>query len=500
LFIVFSGVMLAIGLLSLVLHRRGAELEQHAWSTLWLSAGISLCLGGISWGFTRQERHRLLHREALFVVAMSWLLGAAMAALPYYLWARQHHGERSEHPFESYVNCYFEAMSGLTTTGASILSDVETVPDSLLIWRATTNWLGGLGIILFFVAVLPSFGVGGKRLATVETATLGSNDINPQIRHTARALWLIYAGLTAAGILALRIAGLEWFDAFCSCFAAIATGGFGTQNANIGAFESRIADVIIIVLMVLGGVSFGLYARLLMGRHRDVWRDGELRAYLVLLLVGSVTASIILIGHPIVTTTERTLEAGIGDAIRYGAFNVVSMGTDTGFATADFDLWPFLLKAIIVGMVFVGGCAGSTAGGVKVMRLLIVIRVLITRTRRTFRPELVQPVKVGGHGLDADEQTEAVAYVVLFAIVILVGAVGMMILEPAGSIGFTTASTAALATLCTTGPGLSAVGPTADYGWFTDASKILMSLLMVMGRLELFTILVLFVPGFWKTD
>jgi len=498
---VLSGILLLIAAGSLFLRLVGTHpTDPHARAALFITSAIGLLVGGGMWWSTRRAGDELRRREALLLVALAWLVGAALAAMPYFLWADFGGQAEAGHPFHSPLNCYFEAMSGLTTTGASIVTDLTTMPRSLLLWRATTHWLGGLGIVVLFVAILPSLGMGGKRLVLVEAAVHSQHGVRPQIRNTARALWLIYLAITVAGIIALCLAGMNVLDAICHCFAAIATGGFGTENASVGHYRSVAVEVIIIMLMLLGALNFGLYYRLLTGKGRLVWQDRELRLFLTVLIVGGLLVVLGLLGTPHMTTNHELLASGAGRSVRYGLFNYVSMQTDTGFATADFDRWPFLPTAVLLCTVFIGGCSGSTTGGIKIFRLLTVGKIIYAQLERTFRPSLVRPIRFGRDSLEPEQRIDALVYVITFALLLLLGGCLLMLLEGTDRIDFRTACTASLATLCTAGPGLGKAGPLANYEWFGGASKIVMTGLMLIGRLEVFTILVLFTPQFWRQD
>jgi trk system potassium uptake protein TrkH len=384
-----------------------------------------------------------------------------------------------------------------------VLADVESLPRSLLLWRAVLHWFGGLGIVVLFVAVLPSLGVAGKRLFRSEATGPSKQGVRPQIRDTARILWFIYCGITALEIVALLIAGMDAFEAVCHSFATVATGGFSTRNASIAAYQSPSIEIIITLFMALSGVNFGLYDRLLRGQWRSVLRDPELRTYFAIMIagIGVLTLALLLQADRMEIVGGQPEPISIGSAIRHSAFTASSMQTTTGFATADFDYWPFLAKAALVFLMFVGGCAGSTASGFKVIRFWIVLKVLHREFEKVFRPQIVRPVRLGGAALDDDLRLATVSFVLFFIILFALGSVLIMAFEHAAAhdgCTFTTASTASLATLSNVGPGLGLVGPSQNYGWFTTPSLMVMSLLMALGRLEIFAIIVLLMPRFWR--
>lgn len=511
LMLVLSALLAATGAWSLGLASMGDASEKPAAGALLVSAAIGGMVGFVLWWVTRSHA-QIGRREALLLVAVSWLLGAALSAAPFFFWAQFEPGhDANPHPFANYVDSYFEAMSGLSTTGATILpnisdpdhaSGVAPLPRSLLLWRAATHWLGGLGIVVLFVAVLPSLGVGGKRLFKVEAPGPKSEAVTPQIRETARALWLIYLALTAAEIVALKVAGVGWFDSVCHTFATLATGGFARHNSSIAGFESAAVDWIVVVFMLLAGVNFGLYYMALRGKWKQALRDTELRVYLVILAVGATVVTLSLIGARYETTTGQTVNGGVGDAVRYGVFQTVSIQTTTGFGTADFNAWPFVAQATLLALMFIGGCGGSTGGGLKVMRIWIMFKVLAAEVERAFRPNVVRPVKVGRATVDNDMKLGAVAFVLSMILIVLLGGVAIQGFEQLAGhdCTFRSSGSAAVATLFNIGPGLGRVGATENYAWFSDASKLLMTLLMAIGRLELFAIIVLFSPRYWRGD
>lgn len=507
LLVLVSGVMgvLAVmaGLIDAIERQR---MDFRAEGALLISGAVCVAVGGLAWLLTRRCKRYLGRREAMLLVAMSWILGALFAGLPFFVWAHLFLEAGIDHPFRSFENCYFEAMSGLTTTGATVLADVESVPRELLLWRSFTHWLGGLGIVVLFVAVLPSLGLGGKKLFQVEAPGPAPEGLQPQIRQTARILWLIYLALTAIEIIALSIAGMHVFDAVCHTFSTVATGGLSTKNSSIGYYYNKPAvDIIVIVVMVLAGANFGLYYQIWRRRLDLVWKDTELRLYLAILLFGSllVTAAIANSPRPLVLTTGAEVDATVAESFRQGIFTTVSIQTTTGFCTSDYNNWPFLGHAVLVTLMFVGGCSGSTAGGIKVIRVWITTKVMLAQVERFVRPNVTRPVRVSGDTVDRQLQLGSVVYVLGMVVLFAVGWCAIMVLEQwnvDATCTSTTAATASVATLCTIGPGLAGVGPVENYGWFTAPSKMVMCGLMALGRLEIFAVVVLFTPRFWHRE
>ncbi len=499
--LVLSGVLFSIWVwAAIALGFNGAGVSPILWST-----GIGIVLGGVLFLLGKSAKKQsgtgsMGRREALLLVSSSWLVGAVVSALPFYIWGR--HESSENHPFQSVINCFFEAMSGLTTTGATILTDISTVPDPLLFWRAMIQWLGGLGIVVLFVAVLPSLGVGGKKLFKVEAPGPEPEGVRPHIRETARILWVIYLCLTVVEIVAYKVAGMQWFDASCHALTTLATGGFSTQNASTGAFDSRTINIITIIFMVLAGANFGLYYAAVKGKLKVIWTDSEFRFYIFLLTAGSVVVIFSLLGsgQPIISTTGATEPATTSEVVTQGIFTVVSQQTTTGFATSDFDTWPFVAKGVLLMLMFVGGCAGSTGGGIKVIRIWIALKVMLAELERAFRPHVVRPLRVGKTAIDPELKLATIAYVLGVLVLFTIGSGAIMLFESGNpECSVTTAATASIATICTVGPGLAKVGAIENYAWFSDSSKLFLCVLMAIGRLEVFAVLVLFVPRFWRS-
>ena len=468
----------------------------------------SVTLGAIFYLYGKKCEDYLGKKEALLLVAMSWVFGALICAMPYYIWANINQifvdtQGTIPHPYTRLIPCYFESMSGLTTTGATVLSEITTLPRGILMWRSTTHWLGGLGIVVLFVAVLPSLGVGGKKLFQIEAPGPSQPGVRPRIRETARILWMIYVGMTITMACLLWYAGMTWFDAINHTFATLATGGFSTQNASAGYYASPTILIILICFMVMAGMNFGLFYHLIKRKFKAFFRDPELRLYLGILVFGSLFISYNIYNSPLVLTTGQTIEnPDVLTSSLHAAFQVVSIQTTTGFCTVDYENWDFTSKMWLIMIMFIGGSAGSTGGGIKVIRILILVKVLLAEIERVFRPNVVRTIKVGKAVIDSSMKLSTLVYTFNILILFVIGAVLIMMAETQAGvkIDFITAATASAATLNNIGPGLHQVGATANYGWFSDLSLVIMSLLMALGRLEIYALLVLFSPHFWKSE
>jgi trk system potassium uptake protein TrkH len=472
-------------------------LPAFGWSML---SGITVGLTLIAFG--RWGSHQLGRREALLLVSLSWFVGALLAALPYWVWAHLDGGPAGA-AFVSFANCYFEAMSGLTTTGATILPDISVIPRSLILWRAFTHWLGGLGIVVLFVAVLPLLGVGGKRLFRIETTGPTSQGATPRIAETARALWIIYVGLTIAQVAMMMLVDDEmtWFSAVTHTFATLATGGFSTMNSSAGGLPPA-TQWVIVLFMFLAGVNFAIYQQVMRGRFERLWRDTELRAYVMILLAASAVVALAIHGTTYHDTAGEAASRYGDRVVRDAVFQVVSVQTTTGFCTADFNEWHLAARSVLVLLMFVGGCGGSTGGGIKVIRIVVVAKVLWAQLEHAFRPQVVRPVRVGSSTVNEAARLGILGYVLGVVAIFLIGT-AMFICTEAGnpqSMDGVTACTAVIASLNNIGPGLEQVGAVSNYNWVSAPGKLLLSILMAIGRLEVFAVLVIFMPRFWRSE
>ena len=418
----------------------------------------------------------LSRRDGFGVVTFGWLTVTIFGSLPYLF------SGVIAHP----VSALFETMSGFTTTGASVLNNLESLPRSIHFWRALTNWFGGMGVLVLCVAILPFLGVGGMQIFRAEMPGPSKDRLTPRITTTAKLLWGVYLLLSVSEAVLLRfVGGMGWFDAVCHTFTTMATGGFSTRSASIGAFNSAAVDWIITFFMFLAGINFSLHYRALTGKPGAYWRDAEFRFYAILLLV---VISVITLNVYVADL------ASFGASLRQAAFTTVSIVTTTGFATADFDQWPEAVRILLVGMMFFGGCAGSTGGSMKIVRVYIIVKMMIREIKVFMRPSAVIQPKLGGKPIEPEIIAHICAFFAIFVLVFALGSFIMTFFTP----NLETAATSVIATLGNIGPGLNAVGATQNYAAIPVAGQAFLTFLMLLGRLELYTVLILFLPSFWK--
>ena len=433
-----------------------------------VSGGIGQALLAVSRG-ADDDLRRI---EALSVVSGVWLLFAFLCSIPY-LWVGF-----------GVIDALFEAMSGITATGATILTDFEAPGRGLFFWRAMTQWIGGMGVITLVVAVLPRLAVGVRQLFVAEAPGPTEEKLAPQIRKTAALLWRLYAGLTAAEVVALGLAGMPWFDAVCHAMTTLAAGGFSPNAQSIMGYDSPTIEWIVCVFMFLAGANFALQYRALLGRPGVLFRDDEFRAY----------AGIVALAAAVLALLLWTVE-GDGAPLRRATFQVLSILTTTGYATTDFELWNDQTKLALLAMMFIGGCAGSAAGGPKVLRHMLVGRFTLLELRRTLHPRGVMPVKLGGRVVP-DEVMRSV--LVFFLFYVLTFAICTAVVIGFGA-DMETAMTATTGTLGNIGPGFGEVGPMASYAGLHPVSRLTLTAAMWIGRLEVVTVLALLRPEVWTS-
>ena len=439
-----------------------------------LSTGITLATGMMLFRRTSLDRD-LSIREGYAVVSLAWISIGVAGALPYLLAG----------VIRSPTAALFESVSGFTTTGATVFSDIESLPHGILFWRSLTQWIGGMGIIVLGVAILPFLGIGGMQLFRAEVPGPTTERLQPRITQTAKLLWLVYAGLTAGQVVLLAAGGIPLFDAVNHAFTTMSTGGFSTQNASIAAYDSGYLQYVFIVFMYLAGINFTLHFRAMTGRPR-YHRDSEWKAYTLMVAAATVFVTLVLL--------EQAGTGGLERTIRDALFQTVSIATTTGYASADFDVWPAGGQFMLLLLMFVGGMAGSTAGGMKVIRVVAFFRQGLTALRRALHPRAVVLTRVSGKALRENDLLTILAFILFYLLLFVAGVFAMTVLghDLVTSIG------ASAASIGNIGPGLGDVGATDNYGWMGPFSHLVLTFLMLVGRLEIFTVLLLFHPDLWR--
>ena len=439
------------------------------------SMALLAALGFPAWRFARPREQNLRAREGFLVVALSWVLLSAFGALPFVISGL----------IPNYIDAFFEAVSGFTTTGATVLGNFEGLPRGVMFWRSFTHWIGGMGVLVLTLALLPQMTGRSSHLVRAESPGPSLSKIVPKMGDTAKILYLIYGVLTVIELAALIIAGMSPYDAAIHAMGTAGTGGFSNYGSSIGAFDSAVIDAIITFFMVLFGINFALFYRVLVGGWRDALRSEELRWYLALFAGSTLFVSLMILPQ----------YGTFLNALRYGSFQVATIMSTTGYATADFNLWPQAVKALIVVLMFIGSCAGSTAGGIKVVRVGILCKLGRREVRRTFQPRKVQVVRFEGKGVEENRLTQVSVFFFVYVLLVLVG---MFLVSLEGLYDLETNFTAVLTCISNVGPGLGHVGPVENFSGYGPFAKVVLSLLMLAGRLELFPILVLFHPSAWR--
>ncbi|SFZ93708.1 trk system potassium uptake protein TrkH [Flaviramulus basaltis] len=476
-----GGFMLLSALISLI-YKDGVTLQ------IFIAGITTLVAGLLAMVFTRSHNKEMNKREGYIVVAFGWIIMSLSGALPYVL----------TESIPSFTNAFFETMSGYTTTGASILNDIEAVPKGVLFWRSLTHWIGGMGIIVLAIAILPLLGIGGMQLFAAEAPGPSADKLHPRITDTAKRLWLIYFGYTAAETILLQVAGMSFFDAINHSMATLSTGGFSTKNASVAYWNGKpIIQYIIILFMFLAGTNFVLSYFAFKGKVQKVIQDEEFKLYFKFIIIFTVIAALIIyfradmsessIAHPMVWGKAES-------AFRHSLFQVLTVITTTGFVTADYTLWTPFLVVFFFGLMFLGGSAGSTSGGVKVVRHLILIKNGFMEFKRTLHPNAILPVRYNKRAISGDIVFNILGFFILYMLSFIIGALvfSMFQIDFKSSIGL------AASTLGNVGPALGEFGPVNNYAALPPLAQWWASFLMLIGRLELFTVLILLTPFFWR--
>jgi len=422
----------------------------------------------------KSENSVVRYREGFMIVGLGWILASIFGSFPF-LFAGV---------LDSFTDALFETVSGFSTTGASVIKNVELMPNGILFWRAFTHWLGGMGILVFTLALLPTMGMGTMQIFRAESPGPSPDKITPKLGQTAKMLYAVYSIITAAQIISLKIAGMSLFDAVTHTFATVGTGGYSTRNASIGAFNSPGIEWITTAFMFICGINFSLYYDAIHGNFRTLLKDREFRFYAMVVAAASILITI---------NVSSNVFHNIWQSIRYAVFHVVSFVTTTGFVTYDYDLWPDFSRVILFLLLFVGGCAGSTAGALKNIRILLVLKIIKRELYKLIHPKAVIAIRVGDKAVPEEILQSVVGFVLLY---ILIFIAGTLILLTQGMDIISSASSAASA-LGNVGPGFGMIGPTFTFADQTALCKIVLTALMILGRLEIYTIFIMVVPSFW---
>jgi trk system potassium uptake protein TrkH len=453
-----------------------------------LAGVVTLATGGILMFLTRKHEKKLDKRDGYIIVTFGWIVMSLAGTLPFVFTGA----------IPGFVNAFFETMSGYTTTGASILTDIESLPKGVLLWRSITHWIGGMGIIVLAIAILPLLGIGGMQLFAAEAPGPSASKLHPRITDTAKRLWIIYVGYTVIETVMLQVAGMSFFDAINHSLSTLSTGGFSTKNDSVAHWNGQpIIQYIIIVFMFLAGTNFVLSYFAFKTKFSKILKDEEFKAYSYFILGLSVVAIIFIYfqADPTASTISHPMVFGeLESAIRHGLFQVLAIVTTTGFVSADYTAWTPFLTIFFFGMMFLGGSAGSTAGGIKVVRHLIMIKNGIMEFKRTLHPRAILPVRYNNRAVEQPIVFNILAFFILYMLSFIVGVLVFSIL----GLDFETALGAAASSLGNVGPALGDLGPVENYSGLSQIAKVWATFLMLIGRLELFTVLILFTPYFWR--
>lgn len=442
-----------------------------------ITAAITAVTGLFLMLLGRNAEKQLSRRDGYIIVSIVWVVFSIFGMLPFYLSGY----------IPNITNAFFETMSGFTTTGASILDNIEALPHGLLFWRSMTQWIGGLGIVFFTIAVLPIFGVGSMQLFAAEATGPTHDKIHPRIGVTAKLLWMIYLVLTISETILLMFGGMSLFDAICHSFTTTATGGYSTKQASIAYYNSPYIEYVISLFMILSGLNFTLYFFFAKGKIKKFFSDEEMKWYIW---------SIAIFTAIIAFTLTRTSSMGIEESFRKALFQVASLHSTTGLVTADYMTWaPFLWAMLAITMI-IGGCAGSTSGGLKDIRILILARIIKNEFKHLIHPNAVLPLRANKQLISPSVKSSILAFTLLYITVLVIGWLIMMAL----GVGYIESFGTVVSSMGGVGPGLGTCGPAYSWNHLPDTAKWLLSFLMLIGRLEIFTILLIFTPGFWKRN
>jgi trk system potassium uptake protein TrkH len=468
--IIFLAVSMVAPLIAALFFKDGSS------KPIILSIIVTALSGLLLWVATKSpEDIQLNHRDGIAIVTMGWVAAALFGTLPYLF----------SGTIQGFTNSYFESISGFTTTGASIVNDIEAMPEGILLWRSMTQWLGGMGIIVLSIAILPFLGVGGMQLYRAEIPSPVVDKLKPRISETAKLLWKVYLGITLTEVVLLFAGGMTAFDAICHAFCSMPTGGFSTRNASIAGYNSAYFDSVIVVFMLLAGINFSLHYKSLRGDLKIFGRDPECRVFLILVAILSIIVTLDIYG---------TVYDSFIKSFRYAIFQISSIITTTGFVTADFSKWPALSQIILVGCMFIGAMAGSTGGGMKTMRIMMLLKHAYKELFRIVHPHAITSLKLGGRPVSAEIMNSIWGFFVLYIGLFFVSTLIMAML----GLDIISAFASVAASIGNIGPGLGLVGPAQNFYNVPLVGKWVLIFCMLLGRLEIYTVLVLMTSEFWR--
>ena len=475
---VLSAVASVVGVSMLLPAAVSAVYKEWDVFRIFLLCSLPVILAGqiVMRSIPSQRSEDLRMRDGFFIVGVSWLAMSLIGALPFVL----------SGAIPNLADAYFETASGFTTTGSTILTEIEHLPRGILFWRSFTHWLGGMGVLVLTIAILPKLGIGGQKIMRAETTGPTMDKISFTVNDTAKTLYKIYLVFTILEAALLCLGGLSLYDALLHTFGTVGTGGFSSYNASIGAFRSSYVDWVIGIFMMLCGVNFSLYSNVYKKTPMKIFRDVEFRVYVGIICGSTLFVTVMLLVH--------RFYGSFLEALRYAFFQVSSIMTTTGYGTTDFDLWPLPCRFVLFMLMLVGGCAGSTGGGMKVIRAILIYKLVRRGVFRKLHPRAVSPIKVGDTTIAAETMSGVAGFVLLFLFTIVIST-ALISLE---GVSLTTALSSVVACLSNIGPGFEAVGPTQNFAFYSAPAKLLLSVLMIAGRLELFTVILLFTPVYWN--
>ena len=477
---VVGAISFCIGALMLIPLVIAFTADLNSCNGLFYSSMIGLVLGAVLYAITRKANPKLGKREGYLIVSLGWLTAGIISALPYLLTDLE----------ITLFDGIFESISGMTTTGATIFTDIEALPSGILLWRSMTQWIGGMGIIVLTVAIFPLLGIGGVELFVAESPGPTSNKIHPRIKETAKRLWLLYLGISVLIIIALRLLGMTTFDAVNHGLTTVATGGFSTKNASMAAFGPAI-QYCVLFFMFVAGINYSLIYAGIRGKFSKVWQSDEFKAY-----VGLVVLSIVLVTSVKLYHTD----IGIEKAFRDGAFHVISLITTTGYVSADYTLWHPSLTVFCFMLLFAGACAGSTAGGIKIIRHMVFAKNSFLEFKRILHPNGLIRLRIDNQLVAPRILTHVLVFLLIYLAIFAVGTVIMTFMIPDVDQPLLTSAGAVATSLGNVGPAIGGLGPTDNFAHLPAVAKVFLSFIMLLGRLELFSILILFSPYFWKSN